>query len=190
MLFIVKFRTGGTFAFPAGLFCIPDRNASMSAAKSFISTPCVRYWRYNITMRMKERVVRFRSFWIFPLLAVLLLEATSRIEAPTDSAGFVWMFAAGLVFWTLLEYALHRFLFHIQIPIRNPRLRDIVNASHLAHHASPRDPNKLLVHTGYALIISALIYGSAAAAAGSLFKAAEFMAGLWAGFLYYEAVHY
>jgi len=141
-------------------------------------------------MTLKERLVRFRSFWIFPLLAAVLLYVTSRIEPQSQFSDLVWLFPAGALFWTLLEYGLHRFVFHIQLPLRSARLRDFVNASHLRHHASPRDPNKLLVRTVYGLVISAVLYGLVAAAFGSLFKAGELMAGVWAGFLYYEAVHY
>jgi 4-hydroxysphinganine ceramide fatty acyl 2-hydroxylase len=141
-------------------------------------------------MTLKERLVRFRSFWIFPLLAAVLLYVTSRTEPQSHFSDLIWLFPAGVLFWTLLEYGLHRFVFHIQVPLRSARLREFVNASHLGHHASPRDPNKLLVRTMYGLVISTVVYGLATAALGSPFKAGELMAGVWAGFLYYEAVHY
>jgi sterol desaturase/sphingolipid hydroxylase (fatty acid hydroxylase superfamily) len=96
----------------------------------------------------------------------------------------------GLLLWTLLEYALHRFAFHIQGPIRNPKLREFVNASHLGHHAAPRDPTKVLVHTSFGFIISAVLFGLIYAVAGNAFSAVTILSGIWTGFLYYEAVHY
>jgi sterol desaturase/sphingolipid hydroxylase (fatty acid hydroxylase superfamily) len=138
-------------------------------------------------MTLKERLVRFRSFWIFPLLGSLLMYFTSR---SARWSSLWWLVPVGILIWTLLEYALHRFVFHVQIPIRNPRLREIVNSSHLTHHALPRDPSKVLVHPSYGAIISLILYGLLFALLGSAFSAAGVMTGIWLGFLYYESVHY
>jgi 4-hydroxysphinganine ceramide fatty acyl 2-hydroxylase len=140
-------------------------------------------------MRLKDQLYRFRSFWIFPLIAIVLLKAAIDTEPGRVSALF-WLFPAGLGFWTLLEYGLHRFVFHVRIPLRNPYLRDIVNSSHLNHHAAPRDPTKVLVHPLYGLVISAILFGLLYAVSGSVLSAAGIMTGIWTGFLYYEAVHY
>jgi sterol desaturase/sphingolipid hydroxylase (fatty acid hydroxylase superfamily) len=139
---------------------------------------------------MKERLSRFRSFWLFPVLALLLLYATARMEPARNLSNLLWLLPIGLLTWTLLEYALHRFAFHMQTPIRNPRLRGIVNGSHLGHHAAPRDPTIVLVHPLYGLVISAALYACLYAVTWSLFVSAGVLTGIWAGFLYYEAVHY
>jgi 4-hydroxysphinganine ceramide fatty acyl 2-hydroxylase len=141
-------------------------------------------------MSLKERMYRFRSFWIFPILALLLLTITSRTEAQHSHSNGIGLFVIGLLGWTLLEYGLHRFVFHVQVPLRNPHLREIVNASHLGHHASPRDPSKVLVQPVFGLAVSLIIYGVIYLISRSLFSAAVVMTGIWAGFLYYEAVHY
>ena len=138
-------------------------------------------------MRLSERLIHFRSFWIFPLLAFLLLYLTGR-DAPARD--LFWLIPVGILIWTLLEYGLHRFVFHIQIPLRNLRLREFVNASHLSHHASPRDPNKILVHPLYGFVISVILYGLLFAIFRNAFFVSGIMTGIWAGFLYYEAVHY
>src|SRR5215471_1360194 len=142
-----------------------------------------------MVMSMKERLVLFRSFWIFPILGALLLYLTSRGQDGRLSE-LVWLVPLGIFAWTLLEYGLHRFLFHIQIPVPNPRLREFVHGSHLEHHASPRDPNKVLVHTSYGLLISAILYALLFASFRNAFSAAGLLVGIWIGFLYYEAVHY
>jgi sterol desaturase/sphingolipid hydroxylase (fatty acid hydroxylase superfamily) len=140
-------------------------------------------------MNMKERLFRFRSFWIFPILGILLLFLTSRQGAGRFNDLF-WLVPAGIFIWTLLEYGLHRFAFHIQIPVRNPLLREIVNGSHLQHHASPRDVNKVLVHPLYGIVVSSILYVLLYAVLRSAFAAAGVLVGIWMGFLYYEAVHY
>ena len=141
-------------------------------------------------MSLKERLYRFRSFWIFPLIAIALLEITSNAEPQRNRTDLLWLIPIGVFAWTLLEYGLHRFVFHIQIPLPNPHLREFVNASHLGHHASPRDPNKVLVRPLYGLVVSTLLYGLMYLVSGSSFSAAGVITGVWAGFLYYEAVHY
>lgn len=141
-------------------------------------------------MKLKERLYRFRSFWIFPLLAVLLLYVTFRSETQARLLNLVWLFPLGLLIWSLLEYGLHRFVFHIHFKVQNPRLRDVLNASHLGHHAAPRDPTKLLVDPLYGLAISAALFGLLLIAFGDAARAVGAMVGVWAGFLYYEAVHY
>jgi sterol desaturase/sphingolipid hydroxylase (fatty acid hydroxylase superfamily) len=141
-------------------------------------------------MTLKERLYRFRSFWIFPVIAFLLLRFSMRVETKRSTGELLILFLSGVLAWTLLEYGLHRFVFHVQIPLRNPHLRELVNASHLSHHASPRDPTKVLVKPLYGLVISTILYGLVYAALRSPVSAAMLMTGIWSGFLYYEAVHY
>ena len=141
-------------------------------------------------MELKERLVRFRSFWIFPLLAIVLVYATLRGEPQRQVRDLFWLLPLGVLTWSLLEYGLHRFVFHDRFNVRNPRLREIINASHLTHHAAPRDADKLLVRPSYALVISGLLFGILSLGFGRLSDAAGLIAGIWAGFLYYEAVHY
>lgn len=141
-------------------------------------------------MTLNERLYRFRSFWIFPLSAIALLFVSFRAEPQSRLGDLLWLFPIGLVMWTLLEYGLHRFVFHIQIPVPNPRLREILNSSHLGHHASPRDPEKILARSTYAMVISSLLFGLLYLTSGSFFASSGVMAGIWTGFLYYEAVHY
>jgi sterol desaturase/sphingolipid hydroxylase (fatty acid hydroxylase superfamily) len=143
-----------------------------------------------MAMSMKERLIRFRSFWIFPILGGLLLYFTSRHEPAGRFNDLFGLVPAGILIWTILEYGLHRFAFHIQIPVRNSLLRDIVNGSHMQHHAAPRDPNKVLVHPLYGIVISSILYGLLFAVLRNGFSTAGIMVGIWMGFLYYEAVHY
>lgn len=141
-------------------------------------------------MSVKQSLVRFRSFWMFPLLAVFLIYFTFRIERERPYSDLLWLFPVGVFAWTLLEYGLHRFVFHIPVAIRNQHLRDVVNGSHTGHHVDPRDRNKLLVHTWYGLTVSTILFAALFGITGSLTSTAGVIAGIWAGFLYYEAVHY
>jgi sterol desaturase/sphingolipid hydroxylase (fatty acid hydroxylase superfamily) len=127
---------------------------------------------------------------MFPSLAILLIYLARLVEPERHGSELVWLFVIGLFAWTLLEYGLHRFVFHITLRFRNPNLAEFINGSHLNHHVAPRDPDKLLVKPGYGLTVSAILLGLAYLLSGSFFAASGIMAGIWAGFLYYEAVHY
>ncbi len=128
-------------------------------------------------------VVRFSSFTIYPLLTGLLF--LSPYEPGTR---LPLLFAIGLALWSLPEYLLHCFFFH-WTPA-NPRMRHIIPQLHLNHHRDPRHPGKILGHPLYSLPISALLGCGFYLATESLLSTTGLLAGLWAGFLYYEWVHY
>lgn len=129
---------------------------------------------------------RFCSFWIYPSLACLLLVLSLRQRPPWEQ--LLWLIPLGGFIWSLLEYLLHRFLFH-WIP-RHRGIRKVVQSLHLSHHGDPRNPDKILVRPIYSLPVSALFLGIFYTVTGSLFSASALLTGIWMGFLYYELVHY
>jgi sterol desaturase/sphingolipid hydroxylase (fatty acid hydroxylase superfamily) len=131
---------------------------------------------------------RFRLFWILPLLAAGALFLTGRYQGSSRPAQLIWLIPLGLFIWTITEYLLHRFVFHAEI--RSPALKRIINSYHGLHHEAPRDPDWILVQAPYALTVSALYAVIIAAICWNLFWTAGILSGIWAGFLYYEAVHY
>ena len=129
-----------------------------------------------------------QRFWIVPLAAITGLVLAKRYEPDRSIVSLVWLVPAGFLGWTLLEYVLHRFVFHVRA--RNLTLRRIVDALHQEHHAAPRNAAYLFVRSPYAIGISAVIAAGLAAASGSLFSTAALMCGIWGGFLLYESTHY
>src|ERR1043166_4373430 len=114
---------------------------------------------------------RFCSFWLFPSLAILLIYVSRRLEPERPGRELFWLFLVGLFAWTLLEYGLHRFVFHIDFEFRNPKTAEFINGSHLKHHAAPRDPDKLLVKPDYGLTVSAILFALAYLLSRSFFAA-------------------
>ena len=94
---------------------------------------------------------------------------------------FVLLPLAGLLWWTLLEYLLHRFAFH--------RRNRFFGRRHLQHHAKVQERRLAIAPPGS-------ILGGAALHAVLLFTlfeplpAALFLAGFLAGYVAYELVHY
>ncbi len=132
--------------------------------------------------------LRFASFWVYPSLATLLLILSWRQSKDWTAPELAGLMFAGLLLWTLLEYCLHRFLFH-WVP-RDRRMRRFLATLHLRHHGDPRDQDGILVRTRYSLPVSALVWLGLWLACGNVVPAVWLLMGVWAGFLYYELVHY
>jgi 4-hydroxysphinganine ceramide fatty acyl 2-hydroxylase len=139
-------------------------------------------------MTWKEGFIRFRSFWIFPALAVAVLVGAHQYEPTSRAEDLLWLLPIGIFVWTLIEYGLHRFVFHVDIS--NQAIRRIVNGSHIEHHQAPRDGERILVQTAYAIGVSTMLGAAITVLCRDLFWTAGILTGIWMGFLYYEAVHY
>jgi 4-hydroxysphinganine ceramide fatty acyl 2-hydroxylase len=90
-------------------------------------------------------------------------------------------YLTGLLFWTLKEYLLHRFFFHISFP----RLQ---YAIHGIHHAFPRDKQRVLMPPVPGILISAGLYAFWFFILGTYVHA--FMAGIITGYMVYSTIHY
>ncbi|EPZ49585.1 fatty acid hydroxylase family protein [Bacteriovorax sp. BAL6_X] len=94
---------------------------------------------------------------------------------------------SGLIIWTLTEYLLHRFVFHLR-PI-GPLSERFVFLFHGLHHDDPNDPTRLVMPPVPAILIMALIW-----LFFSLFIPAFYMPGFMAfftvGYLCYDYIHY
>ena len=130
-------------------------------------------------MNLKGRLLRFRSFWIFPSLAAAAIVLSKRHNLNSNFADLLWLFPLGLLLWTFLEYTLHRFVFHMES-----------EGLHSEHHRRPRDSDFILVPPELAILISAGVAALILSLARNFFVTSGILAGIWAGFLYYEVVHY
>ena len=96
--------------------------------------------------------------------------------------------AAGILSWTLIEYGLHRFVFHYNA--RSERGRKLLYAAHLSHHENPRERSRLLSSLLVSLPIATAYFLLARIASGSWHAATFLFAGLTAGYLGYEWLHF
>ena len=88
----------------------------------------------------------------------------------------------GILLWTLVEYLLHRFVFHrFAVPFRS---------THPKHHVAPRDIRFLFAQPVLVAIGSAALILIVWLLTGSWVQTFQVIGGLWAGYLYYESVHY
>ncbi len=112
--------------------------------------------------------------------AVVLLAAFLLLAGPRERGLEIAVFAlAGLVSWTAIEYALHRFVLH--------RLRPF-SGWHAAHHQRPMALICAPTILSAALIV-ALVF-LPALALGNLWSACAFTLGVLAGYLLFSITHH
>lgn len=95
-----------------------------------------------------------------------------------------WLpFLLGIASWTLLEYVVHRFIFHIDMTqlAHYPPVRLLHFILHSQHHVYPDDPLRLVLPPAFTLPFAYLLYN---VLASSIFS------GLVFGYVAYDIGHY
>lgn len=129
---------------------------------------------------------QFKPVYFYTALVVCLIAVT-----PGENSSWYYdllFISLGVLSWTLIEYALHRFIFHYSA--RSEFGKKLVYAAHLSHHENPRATNRLFsslllslpIATGYVLLVRIVT--------GSWHAAAFAFAGLSAGYFCYEWLHF
>ncbi|KAJ2510625.1 fatty acid alpha-hydroxylase [Coemansia sp. RSA 2049] len=124
-------------------------------------------------------------YWT-PIMITLLVLGIKYEPANVLFVGFVF----GLISWTLLEYSMHRFVFHYDENIPEGKLAQVAHfLLHGVHHYLPMDPLRLVMppalSTFLALNILAIL--SCIFTPGMLHAVA---AGLITGYVLYDECHY
>jgi sterol desaturase/sphingolipid hydroxylase (fatty acid hydroxylase superfamily) len=103
--------------------------------------------------------------------------------------GALGLFLAGVLTWTLLEYVLHRWVFHFRPDSRSELQRDLAFLIHGVHHDWPYDSDRLVMPPVAAVLLALLVGVPMRAATGPTLFPGLF-AGLIAGYLWYDLTHY
>ncbi|MFK7985581.1 MAG: sterol desaturase family protein [Sandaracinaceae bacterium] len=156
-------------------------------------------WRARRGPNAARRVVLFDDFVVEKLIfrghpaapfVVLVPVCAWLVEAAPHRDGqlapWLGVFALGAVAWTLLEYLMHRFLFHL--PTSGDAGRVFTFILHGHHHVTPAETSRLAATPVQFGSLFAAVYGVSMAAAGAW--GALFTAGMIVGYLAYEAVHH
>lgn len=96
------------------------------------------------------------------------------------------LFVSGMLFWSFMEYVLHRFLFH-HIP-HTDKGKKINYILHGNHHEYPRDKQRLFMPAAPSLIIASTFFILMYIPLGQLSFA--FFPGFLFGYLIYGTMHY
>jgi hypothetical protein len=196
----------------ATLEAVPGNSAP--AAVPAASAPEVRYVsNADESCRMfesdlRERLSHIRP-WVphvlfVPVVTVSLIVAF-RVLSPARVAGF---YALGLFLWTLVEYTIHRGIFHSRRWIEDDTRRIVGSlrrdqpvvpnlptarhrfyfVAHGVHHDFPNDSTRLVLAPGVSIPLAALFYGIFRLIFGAATPAAY--AGLITGYLCYDTIHF
>lgn len=131
-------------------------------------------------------------WWMIPLLWTPLILYNLYI-AYTD-LGFsvpilLVLYLLGILVWTLVEYLLHRFFFHLDEKLPDhPTAIMLHFLLHGIHHAFPMDKNRLVFPPVAAYPLYRLIKFSVWALFGNIFPVV--MAGVITGYIGYDLTHY
>ena len=96
------------------------------------------------------------------------------------------LFLLGVLLWTLIEYLIHRYVFHYQPKTRWGKQLHIV--IHGVHHDYPNDARRLVMPPVISIPLAFLFFGLFFLIFGSLAPAV--FAGLVFGYLCYDMLHY
>lgn len=98
----------------------------------------------------------------------------------------VLIFFGGLLFWSLFEYLMHRYLFHMIV--ESPRAQKFVYTMHGVHHEYPRDRERLFMPPVPSILIAGILFSLFYLAIGVY--ALSFFPGFLFGYLMYGSMHY
>ncbi len=113
----------------------------------------------------------YRSIWLYELKFLSILS----------------LIIIGLFVWTLTEYTLHRFIFHLQLKSRLGQKIHFI--FHGVHHDYPHDSKRLVMPPSVSIPLAALFYFLFRMILGMTFVA-PFFIGFLMGYLFYDLTHY
>lgn len=96
------------------------------------------------------------------------------------------LFMGGLLAFTLVEYVMHRFIFHMA-PVTKLREK-VAYTMHGIHHEYPRDKGRIAMPVPLSLVISTIFFGIYYALMGNYTFA--FLPGFLMGYASYLGIHY
>ena len=103
-------------------------------------------------------------------------------------APVIGMFLVGGLVWSLVEYLLHRFFFHLE-PGETEFAQKAMFLVHGVHHDYPWDPDRLVIPPSVSALLGFLLYWPTKWIVGAPLHDAVF-AGIGAGYLWYDIGHY
>ena len=128
---------------------------------------------------------QFTPFYLSIVIVVCLVAVVGRDGLSWTETSI--LIASGLFVWMLIEYGLHRFVFHYDA--RTGLGRKLLYRVHLSHHENPSD-TRILSSLLLAVAIAPEIFLAAWGAIGSWRAAFYLVIGVAVGYLYYEWLHF
>lgn len=129
---------------------------------------------------------QFTPFYFYTIIVLLLAYASAGKSSSTT--GVLILLVTGFLTWGLIEYVLHRFVFHFHP--RSSLGSKFLSASHLSHHENPKATDRLFASLKMTVPIAAAYFLIAWAVLRSWSAASYLFIGLTAGYFTYEWLHF
>jgi len=136
---------------------------------------------------VEKYLSRVRPWHVVAIWGPFTIYLLVRASATQDAAAIAGWAALGVFSWTLLEYLLHRFVFHFEPPPDSELQRDASFLIHGIHHDYPWDRDRLVMPPTVTAVI-AVVAWFAFRWMGNVEHA--WFAGLVAGYVWYDLTHY
>jgi sterol desaturase/sphingolipid hydroxylase (fatty acid hydroxylase superfamily) len=120
-----------------------------------------------------------------PVIGALLYRTWTRHVPILSMVGLV---VGGLLVWTLMEYGLHRYIFHWYKD--TPWGRRVHFLLHGVHHDFPNDSDRLVMPLLMSVPLAVIFYALFYFAFGGMRYGEPFYAGFAVGYLAYDGTHY
>lgn len=120
----------------------------------------------------------------FPLVAFMLW--SGAVHYGYTALHETALFVAGLLFWTLFEYIIHRYVFHMVV--ETAWGKKLSYTIHGVHHEYPRDKERLFMPPLPSLVISGIVFCLIYLLLG--WHALAFFPGFIFGYMLYASMHY
>jgi 4-hydroxysphinganine ceramide fatty acyl 2-hydroxylase len=119
-----------------------------------------------------------------PVIAWMLYDAFFLKKLPV--LAILGLFLIGILIWTLLEYFIHRCIFHYQPKTRWGRALHFI--AHGVHHDYPNDATRLVMPPVISIPLAIVFYFLFALTLGHYAPAVS--AGFGFGYVCYDSIHY
>jgi sterol desaturase/sphingolipid hydroxylase (fatty acid hydroxylase superfamily) len=119
-----------------------------------------------------------------PVIVYLLYRALAHGQM--SALTVIVLFLIGVLMWTLLEYVVHRYVFHYEPKSRAGKALHFI--IHGVHHDYPNDASRLVLPPVISLPMAVLFYFLFAVSFGRFAPAIS--AGFGAGYVCYDMIHY
>jgi sterol desaturase/sphingolipid hydroxylase (fatty acid hydroxylase superfamily) len=120
------------------------------------------------------------------LYAPVIVYLTWRTVASVGVLSTLAQLVGGVVVWTLVEYVLHRWVFHYEPRTRwGQRLHFL---AHGVHHDYPRDSTRLVMPPAVSVPLAVVFWGAFQFVGGS--RAEGLFAGFAMGYVLYDTIHF
>uniref|UniRef100_A0A1L8DYG7 Fatty acid 2-hydroxylase n=1 Tax=Nyssomyia neivai TaxID=330878 RepID=A0A1L8DYG7_9DIPT len=129
-------------------------------------------------------------FWI-PIIIYLVISGSTNVATLTNELQLIPIaacFGLGVTMWTLIEYSLHRWVFHMDAKEMHWTFATFHFLIHGLHHKVPFDPYRLVFPPVPAMIIASILYPLLL----SIFQAYSpvALAGGLTGYVVYDMIHF